>query len=140
MPDTIFFVLILFYFEKKEIFKSLRKSCLVRTTRNGCPVNSTLKKRDRKPSAFGFGGYTRLYFLCSWSLKGNLILVQLLQMSYQERNEFDASEFNILLILKNSSANTVTSAVRSSLVSKLQFVNPQQVQDAGTPVTLPLKI
>ena len=61
-------------------------------------------------------------------------------MSYQERNEFDASELNIPLILKNSSANTVISAVRSSLVSKLQFVNPQQVQDAGTPVTLPLKI
>ena len=61
-------------------------------------------------------------------------------MSYQERNEFDASEFNIPLILKNSSANTVTSAVRSSLVSKLQFVNPHQVQDAGTSVTLPLKI
>ena len=61
-------------------------------------------------------------------------------MSYQERNEFDASEFNIPLILKNSSANTVTSAVRSSLVSKLQFVNSHQVQDAGTSVTLPLKI
>ena len=61
-------------------------------------------------------------------------------MSYQERNEFDASEFNTLLILKKSSANTAISAARNSSVSKLQFVNPQQFQDAGTPVTLPSKI